>query len=97
MYILDNYVKTPNELKRYAIDYTAWLEDSETVTALELTPDDVALVVESSLIEPILQKSVSFFISGGEDDTDYLLIVKITTSSGQIKEDGIKYSVREIE
>lgn len=91
------FIKTPEEKKQYTINYTDWLGADETIvsTAFEIAPDDGVLIVNASSIDST-GKFVSFFISGGTDTANYKVVCRVTTSTGQIKEDYLLFAVDEI-
>lgn len=95
---LGTFAKSPQERKRYTIDYTDWLETAETITAALYTirqATSPALVVDAQSILTG-NKKVSFYVSGGDDTETYDVEVKITTSTGQIKEDVVSFTVKEV-
>jgi hypothetical protein len=91
------FLKTPDERKQYTVDYTDWLAASEQITNLEfeIDPNNGELVIDGSLIDGT-GKLITFFVSGGVDDKQYKIVVRVTTSSGQIKEDYILFTINEI-
>jgi hypothetical protein len=91
---LGNYIKFPAERKRYAIDYTDWLDTGETLTAVTYTVSPgTDLVVDASSISSSGLVAV-FFVSGGTAGTVYTIDVRATTSGGQIKEDTVLFTLR---
>lgn len=93
---LGRYTKTPIERKRYVVDYTDWLDTSETVTGVTFTPspiDGSGFQIDAYTIDPT-GKTVAMFVAGGADGTQYTLDIQATTSGGQIKEDQVLFSVR---
>jgi len=101
MSALARYRKTPNEIKSYAISWQDWLDDGETVTSInDITPTVetgsplTPIVVDSSAISAD-GTEVAFFISAGHDGATYQVVVEITTSAGQVKEDCILIAVRD--
>lgn len=93
---LGKFSKAPAERKRYSADYSDWLDTGETVSnvTFSVTPTTASpLAVDGSAIAGD-GLTVSFFVSGGIDETDYTIIVTATTSSGQIKEDTLLFAVR---
>lgn len=91
------YVISPNERKHYTIEYDDWLDNAETIDDVEFTiPENTTtpLVVDETDID-IAGTLVSYFVSGGVADENISVIVTITTSNGQIKEDEIVFSVRD--
>lgn len=93
---LGKFNKTPAERKRYTIDYTDWLDTSETVASVvyTITPSNTLVVDAQSILAG--NKKISFYISGGNDFETYNVEVKITTSTGQVKEDVVVFAVRDI-
>ena len=94
---LGRFIKTPSERKRYAIDYSEWLDTGETVSTyvFTVTPSTatVPFAVDSSSLASS-GKVLVFFVSGGDANDQYTVDVKATTSGGQIKEDTVLFSVR---
>lgn len=94
---LARFIKQPSERKRYTIDYSDWLETSETISSVTFAPSPIAaggLEVDAySIAAPAT--SVVFFVNYGVSGTTYTVTVTITTSGGQIKEDEVLFSVRE--
>lgn len=94
---LGRYVKTPAERKRYAIDYSEWLETGETVSTYSFsvspTTSPVLEIDATSLADA--NQTIVFFVSGGVNGQQYTVDVQATTSGGQIKEDTILFSMRD--
>lgn len=95
------FTQSPNEKRRYMLDYTLDLSTGESVTSMATpavvnTPGQIivdALVVNGVTIGPGgLQ--VVFYVSGGDANNDYEIQFLATTSAGQIKEDVIKMHIR---
>jgi hypothetical protein len=91
---LGNFNKTPAERKRYAIDYSDWLDTGETLSSYTLTvsPSGGLTVDTASLTTG--STVLVFFASGGSSGSQYTLDVKANTSGGQIKEDTVLFNVR---
>lgn len=90
--------KTAAEVKRVTFDYSRWLATAETVSArsFTITPTTApALTVSASSIAGD-GKSVTFFVEGGTDDAAYDVIIQITTSDGQVKQDELKVTVNNL-
>lgn len=93
---LGNFNKTPAERKRYAIDYSEWLDTGETVSSytFTVTPTTTSpLVVDATALDAT-NKVLVFFVSGGLNGKQYTVDVRTTTSGGQLKEDTVLYAVR---
>lgn len=91
---LGNFTKTPAERKRYAIDYSEWLDTGETISTftLSIAPSGGMYVSGSEL--DASNKVLVYFVAGGDLNAQYTLAVQVLTSGGQIKEDVVLYSVR---
>lgn len=95
---LGSFVKTPIERKRYAIDYSEWLDTGETLSTVVYTIPVVTtppLVVDATSIGSANTVAV-FFINGGLNGRQYTVEVVATTSGGQIKEDTVLFTVRDV-
>lgn len=98
---LAKYSQTPDELKRYSVEYSDWLDGGETLVSVsfEITPATTPpLVVPSSEIvngDTNLLTNVRFFVSGGVAKTNYKIVVDIVTSGGQVKQDSILFEIRD--
>lgn len=91
---LRRFTKTPDEVKRYGINYTKWLDTSEQVytITLQVTGGDGLLVANRASISPDA-KEVVFFVSAGTAGKNYNVIVEISTTIGQVREDTIPFIV----
>lgn len=95
---LGSFVKTPIERKRYAIDYSEWLDTGETLSTVIYTVSPTTtspLVVDATSIGSGNTLAV-FFVSGGLNGKQYTIDVVATTSGGQIKEDTVLFTVRDV-
>lgn len=95
---LGKFAKSSQERKRYTIDYTDWLDTSETILTAAYTIRQAttpALVVDAQAIL-VGNKKISFYVSGGKDQETYDLEVAINTSTGQIKEDIVVFLIEDL-
>ena len=96
MAVLAKFDQSPNERIRYSIDYTEWLDTTESVSTMEFVVTPVTtppFVMDGYFI--VDDKTVVFYTSGGVDQTDYKMEVFCSTSDSQIREDIITYKVRD--
>ena len=93
---LAKFRQAPDEVKRYAIDYSQWLQSGETITGVTFSVDNTTTPVFGTQTSSISNNGtgVVFFAAGGVDGQLYNLTVKITTSLGQTKDDAIFFTVR---
>lgn len=89
---LGTFRQTPNEKKRFSVSYAAWLDDPEVVAsvAYAISPVTVTpLLIEASAVD-VDGQGITFYVSGGEDATEYQINTLMQTDAGQRKEDYIK-------
>lgn len=92
---LGRFTKTPNEVKRYKIEYSDWLDTGEYVSAAtftQLSGTGLLTIVTNAITGTSTQ--LTFAVSGGSDGVDYEIAVRTTTTGNQVKEDSIVFSVR---
>jgi O-acetylhomoserine/O-acetylserine sulfhydrylase-like pyridoxal-dependent enzyme len=90
---LGSFLKSPNETKQYAIDYSKWLENGEILTSATFSASPSDMTIGSYVIDGT-GAILSFYVSGGTDSGYYVVTVLATTSIGQIKEDTVHFNVR---
>lgn len=95
---LVKYVKASGERKRYSIDYSEWLDTGETLTNVVFSvlnnSTNTPLVVDDVMIEPD-NTGVQYYVSGGDDNTQYEVRATATTSGVQTKVDDLLFVIRE--
>jgi hypothetical protein len=95
---IGKYSQAPTENKLYTVDYSQWLGVGETVTQITLTVTPVTappLAMSNQAIAPS-GTSISYFAGGGVSGQIYELVVQITTSLAQVKDDAVFYAVKTI-
>lgn len=94
---LGRFTKTPNEVKRYKIEYSDWLDTGEYVSAVtftQLSGTGTLTVVAGSISGSSTE--LPFVVSGGSNGVDYEIGVRTTTTGSQVKEDSLIFSVRSL-
>lgn len=94
---IKKFIQHPDERKRYTVDYSKWLDTGETISSviLEVTPTTVPALVLDGKVIAVDGKSVSFFVSAGDDTETYDVLVTGTTSAGQVKTLCILFAIRD--
>lgn len=95
--------QSPEEVKRYTLDYTLQLSAGETIvsitaviTGLSTPPLGApALVCDNITLGPPPTTVVLYYISGGADANSYEVKFLATTSIGQVLEDVVEYDIAE--
>lgn len=91
--LLGKFTKQPGETIDYDIDFTDWFSQrSDTPVSQTVTADAGITVVSSSIIG----KVVKVILSGGTNGVKYHVTVRLTTSSGIVKEADFQVAVKEV-
>jgi len=88
---LGTYPKTTVDNIRFEIDYSEWLVAPEVLTDYEFGSDPTGLLITTVSI--VDGTSLVFFLGGGMDGEAHNLLVTITTSGGQVRQDFIVVTV----
>lgn len=92
MSVIKTYRKAAVERRRLHLDYSRWLETTETLTDFQVTvtPVETASPVVVNVSYPDLaHKSLVMFASGGIATKNYNLQLVVRTNEGQVKRDDI--------
>lgn len=80
------YRKDPNAKKDYAVDWSAWLDDGETIStsawAIDVTPDG-NLTISSSPAAANTTTTATVWLEAGSVGRQYRVRNRITTSAGR--------------
>lgn len=90
---LGKFVKSPDEIKRYSVEYVDWLDAGEFIQACNVTVTPSGPIVDVQGVTAS-DTDLSFFVTGGTAGTSYRLKTRVTTTNGQVKEDIILLEVR---
>jgi NADPH-dependent curcumin reductase CurA len=82
-------VKDPDSILRHAFDWTAWLQDGETIIAQAVTAPVGITVDQVTQADGV----VSYRIAGGADGAEYIVTCRVTTSLGRIDDRSVRYRV----
>jgi hypothetical protein len=96
---LVKYVKDPTDNKKYSVDYDDWLEAAETISDWEFSISPVSAgtpLVVTNDATLAGDRSLEFFVGGGVANVTYGILLTITTSEGQIRQDRLVYVVRDV-
>lgn len=96
--LLGRYKQQTGERRKRGIDFDRFLEDGEIITDVDtaVTPaTDTPLVVDDVTIDSDGRDFV-YFVSGGEDNTEYTIEFSVTTSGGQTLENEVEIEVEDV-
>lgn len=94
--------QSPEEVKRYLLDYTLFLVTGEAVTGITAAITNLGtpplgsppLAVSTIVLGPGGLQAL-YFISGGVSGQSYEVTFLATTSVGQVLEDVVQYNITE--
>lgn len=81
--ILGRFVKQPDEVLDYDVDYTDWFTNRTDTPSTYVVVADPGITIVSSARTGSVVKAV---LSGGTSGRSYKITVRMTTSTGIIKE-----------
>lgn len=91
--LLERKQISPSDNRRYTIDYSDWLDDTETLSTVTFAVDTGPATVGSHAISAD-GKSVVFFVTGAVIATPtFNVAVQATSSAAQIKNDHVEFNV----
>lgn len=92
--VIARYTQTPDENKAYKFDYSAWLDDGETVSTV-VTAVTPITIPPLTTIPTVLAggTTASVSISGGLAGETYTIKLTTTTTANQVKEDCIGMTI----
>lgn len=95
MALIATFEKQPADVLDYDIDYATWLPDNDAIASVStaVTPAggmevDLTLVIENNT-------RVKLWVSGGVTGTTYKVEVTVTTDDGRVKQDEVRFRVKE--
>lgn len=96
---MDKFRKQPAEVLDYVVDASEWLPTADTIQSAVVIPTvysgsetSPALAVDSY---DISSDSVRVWLSGGTENIDYKVTVRMTTVGGRVKEHEFRIQIRE--
>lgn len=87
-----DFIKDPGADRSFPLDWQDALAAADSISVSQWTVPP-GLVLEGSAISG---KKTSVRLSGGTDNTDYLVVNRITLASGEDEERTIRIAVREL-
>lgn len=85
------WTKDPSAVLDWVFDFSDWLDDTDTITAHDVTAPD-GLTLDSS---SATTTAVTAWLSGGTVGENYTVVCQITTADGRTDERSIRIQVRE--
>lgn len=88
---MKQWIKDPEAVLDYSVDWSRLLGDVDTITALTVTPEEGVTVDSSSFTDT----TTTAWISGGTAGEEYGVTFSITTAGGRTDERTITLIVRQ--
>lgn len=90
---MSTYLKDPDAVLDYQVDWSAWLASGETISTHTVTADDGITVDSSSITDD--STTVTAWVSGGTAGRKYRVTYHITTSEGREEDRTIRLWVQQ--
>lgn len=85
-------IKDPSSIERHGMDWAVWLQDGDAITSVDVFADRAGIEIDQQALSAGL---VSWRVSGGVLDEDYIVTCRVTTTSGLVDERSVRYRVRD--
>lgn len=95
---LGKFLKSPAEIKRYKLEYRDWLDTGEYCASVTFSVTPVSAASPLYVIADTIAASstaIAFVVSGGAVGAVYTVVIRMTTTGNQVKEDTISFVVRD--
>ena len=91
---MKRFIKDPDAVLDYTVDWARWLDGDDTITSLTVTVDDAegGVTVDS---EEHTDTTATAWISGGTIGVTYHVAFRVDTAGGRTDERTIALTVRE--
>ncbi len=83
--------KDPSAALDYQMDWSDWLFEGETIQSAEVREESDVLTISDM---EVLGGRVQWRVAGGEHRGNYVVTVRVTTSTDQVDERSIRFPVR---
>lgn len=99
--ILGTQIQQPDEMLDYDINYASWLIGTDRIatvtTAVEPALDDTTNPdgLQATYVSHDGER-VKMWVKGGVNGTTYRVSVTVTTDDGRIKQDELKFKIKEM-
>jgi hypothetical protein len=90
---LGTFVKQPNEILDYIVDYSEWFVGRSDTPLQQNTTVDAGITLSSSTL---IGTSVKVVLSGGTNGVKYKVTTRLTTTAGIVREGDFYVQVKEI-
>lgn len=90
---LGSFSKQSTETLDYNVDFSDWFSNRTDTASSQVTTADAGITVVSSALANNIVKVI---LSGGTNTTKYKITVRLTTSSGVVKEADFFVRIRDI-
>ena len=92
---LRRFVKDPQEVLDYTIDWSEWLVAGDTITAVTVTPPD-GIVTTVPSAPSFTTTTTKIWVSGGTAGASYNIACRVTTAGTRQGERSITIQVKDL-
>jgi len=85
------FTKDPNSVLDYTLDWSSWLETSDTISSASWSASGVTVDSENNTTT-----TATVFVSGGALNVDSVITCQIVTSGGRTDERSIAIQIRDL-
>lgn len=92
---MSTFTHDPNAVLDYAVDWSAWLADAETIDSIDVAVEDGDVLIEASPAPSELDGVVTAWVSGGTAKTNAKVRYRVTTTQGRTDDRSISLLIQE--
>lgn len=86
-----SFSKDPDAVLDYAVDWSSWLVEGDTITGSEWTVADGLTMDDDSFTDT----SAVIWLSGGTLGERYTVVNRITTEQGRVEDQTLMFAIKE--
>lgn len=93
MAMIGAFIKQPEEVESYSIDYSKDLTQGDNVKSAVITVTPTGLTVRSHVVK---DPKVRIWLSGGVNGESYKVTCTVTTEDGRVLQDEFRVKIKDI-
>lgn len=90
---MSSYVKNPDEVESYLIDFTSRLLPGESIDAVTVVAPEGIDTAPGGKAATFTDRTVTTWIGGGTAGSRVNIVARVTTSGGRVKEQSIRLRI----
>ena len=89
----NTWIKDPDAVLDYTVDWSAWLEGSDTIDTFDVDVEPADGLTVDSVLDT--DTTITAWISGGDAGEDYVVRFRVTTTGARTDDRSITLLVRQ--